>query len=318
VNGLAGDDQFTASPSAGMEINIDGQSPAPPALPGDGLTVLTAGTTAPAATVTETPTGKQGSYTFADRQPVRFVNIERVQDDFNSAVRVTRVFVNGPGMTGGTPGAGQTAFRTAAGADPVFGYPVPDGSGQLRSLPWTAGVAQVSLRFDRDVAGQIDQGDLSVRGVTVANYTFAGFAYDPATRTATWTLAATVTQDKLRLVLDPARLPGLDGEWLNGGDSFPAGDGVIGGSFNFRVNVLRGDATGDGAVNALDLGDVRKRLFRRAGDGVTGANAYSVFADVNMDGVLNSLDLGGVKVQLNHRLPTTEPAELATGILVEM
>jgi hypothetical protein len=315
VNGQGGDDNFAVSPSAGMEINIDGQAPAPPASPGDGLAVLTAGTTAPAATVVDSRTGKQGSYTFADRQPVRFANVEGVEDDRAGAARVTGVFVNAPGLTGGAPNAGQTAFRAAAGIDPAFGYPVADGPGQLRALPWASGVAQVSLRFDRDVAGRIDPGDLAVRGVAVANYAFAGFGYDPATRTATWTLAAPVTQDRLRLVLDGGRLPGLDGEWVNGGDSFPAGDGSAGGTFDFRVDVLRGDVTGNGVVNALDLGDVRRRLFRRPGDGVPGAGAYSIFTDINMDGAINSLELGQLRVQLNRRLPAEEPAALASDLL---
>src|SRR5678815_1370048 len=109
----------------------------------------------------ETPAGKQGTFTFADRRPVRFANIERVDDD-RGVVRVTRVFVNAVGLTSGSPNAGQAAFRAAAGIDPTFGYPVPDGSAQLRSLPWSGGVAEISIRFDRDIDGRIDAGDLTL------------------------------------------------------------------------------------------------------------------------------------------------------------
>src|SRR5204862_6031223 len=125
-----------------------------------------------------------------------------------------------------------------------------------------------------------------------------------------WTLASGVTLDKLRLVLAAAGVTGLDGDWVNpstatpAGDTFPSGDGTAGGDFNFRINALRGDATGDGVVNALDVADVKKRLTRRPGDGVTGSNAYSIFADLNADGVVNALDVAGVKARLNNRINT--------------
>src|SRR3982750_422487 len=104
------------------------------------------------------------------------------------------------------------------------------------------------------------------------------------------------------------------GDWVNpstatpAGDTYPSGDGTAGGDFNFRINVLRGDATGEGVVNALDLADVKRRLGRRPGDGVTGAGAYSIFADITADGVVNALDLAAVKQRLGNRLPTADPA----------
>ena len=224
-----------------------------------------------------------------------------------AAPRVTQVFVNGQNLTN------NAAFRGAAGMDQTFGYPVPDGTNQLRPLPWLNGINAVSLRFDTNVAGALDQGDLSVRG-SGGPIAVTAFNYDPATKTGTWTLGAPVTLDKVRVVLSAAGVNGLDGEWTNppsigaAGDTYPSGDGSAGGDFNFRFNVLRGDATGDGQVNALDLADVKRRLGRRAGDGVTGAGAYSVFGDITMDGQINALDLAAVKQRLNNRLPTPEPA----------
>ena len=110
-------------------------------------------------------------------------------------------------------------------------------------------------------------------------------------------------------------MTGLDGEWVNpstatpAGDTYPSGDGTAGGDFNFRINVLRGDTNGDQQVNALDVADVKKRLLRRPGDGVTGSNAYSIFADLNTDGVINALDVASVKGRLNTRISTLpEPA----------
>ena len=119
----------------------------------------------------------------------------------------------------------------------------------------------------------------------------------------------------MRLVLNGTGVTGLDGDWVNpstttpAGDTFPSGDGAAGGDFNFRINVLRGDANGDSVVNALDVADIKKRLSRRPNDGVTGANAYSIFADLNADGVINALDVAAVKSRIGTRINTLlEPA----------
>ncbi len=76
ANGNSGSDTFNVNPAASMTISIDGDLPVPPTLPGDTLIVDTTGTTNPTLTSTSTPDGLQGSYTFADRQPVNFQEIE--------------------------------------------------------------------------------------------------------------------------------------------------------------------------------------------------------------------------------------------------
>ena len=229
----------------------------------------------------------------------------------SSIVEVTQVFVNGTGLTGQTTANG-IAFRAAAGVDNTFGYPIPAGANQTKSIPWVNGVTSVGIRFDTDVAGKVDQGDLAIRGVNNATYTPTAFNYDAATKTAVWTIPQ-VTNDKIRLVLSAAGVAGLDGEWNNPpgtptGDTFPSGDGTIGGDFNFRVNVLRGDATQDGRVNALDLSFIKQRLNKTATNpGTTGA-VYSPFADLTADGSINALDLSAARARLNNALPTAEPA----------
>ena len=247
-----------------------------------------------------------GLVTYLGQFGLHMADLAIVTPRATTPTQVTQVFVNGQNLTA------NAAFRGAGGMDQTFGYPVPAGPDQTRALPWLNGINAVSLRFSQDVTGQIDQGDLAVRG-SGGNLAVSNFTYDAATRTATWTLAAPVTQDKVRLVLDDALVGGLDGEWNNGSDTYPSGDNSTGGDFDFRFNVLRGDATGDGQVNALDLADVKRRLNRRPGDGVTGAGAYSIFADITMDGQINALDLAAVKQRLNTRLPSTDPALLLAG-----
>jgi hypothetical protein len=224
---------------------------------------------------------------------------------------VTQVFVNGPGLTG-QASANGIAFRTLAGVDSTYGYPVPGGANQLKSIPWSEGINKIAIRFGADVAASLQREDLVVKGLNTPTYATSGFTYDAATRTGVWTLATPVTRDKINLVLDDALLPTLDGEWATG-KAFPSGDGTPGGDFAFRINVLRGDANQDGAVNALDLGQLKAKLNRTATNPGAGATGYSVFADLNADGQINALDLGFAKLHLNDKFspgPTPEPALL--------
>jgi len=131
-----------------------------------------------------------------------------------------------------------------------------------------------------------------------------------------WTLASPITNDKVRLFLDDALVPGLDGEWADSADAYPSGDGAAGGDFSFRLNVLRGDATQDGTVNALDLSFIKQRLNKTATNpGTTGA-IYSVFGDLTGDGSINALDLSAAKQRLNNKLPTGDPASLFSDLPV--
>ena len=195
-------------------------------------------------------------------------------------------------------------------------------AGQLKTLPWT-NVNTVSLRFTENVL--VQQGDLAVRGVRVPAYAVSGFAYDPATFTATWTLAAPVAPgDKLLLdldgttagaVTDSAGLP-LDGEWANGGagpGQFPSGNGAAGGNFRFRFNVLPGDANRDGVVNTSDFFLVRNSIGKSTANPgpASSAGTYSVFYDLNGDAVINTSDLLLARSEIGRSLPAGEPAAAA-------
>jgi hypothetical protein len=225
-----------------------------------------------------------------------------------TAAQVSQVFVNGTGLTGQLSANG-IAFRALAGIDNTYGYPVPAGANQTKSIPWSNGVDRIALRFTQDVASQLQQGDLVVRGSNIATYAVSSFTYDAATKTGVWTLATPITNDKVRLFLDDALVGGLDGEWADSADAYPSGNGTAGGDFSFRLNVLRGDANQDGSVSALDLGQLKAKLNKNATTNQgTGAGAYSVFADLNADGQISALDLGVAKARLNNKLPVGEPA----------
>jgi hypothetical protein len=211
------------------------------------------------------------------------------------------------------------------------GYWVPSHAGQLTPVPWT-NVDRIWVSFSGvlmyiDGTRTIQAEDLTVHGVDVPRYSFSttgtapAFNYDPVAHAATWTLSQSVPADRLTLELDADAETGgvhdslgtyLDGDWVNGADEYPSGDGVEGGDFLFQINVLPGDATRDGAVNALDLADVKRRMNTRATDEVsTAPGAYSPFADLNADGRINALDLSAVRQRLNTRLPAAQPVATA-------
>jgi hypothetical protein len=206
----------------------------------------------------------------------------------------------------------KAAFRDAlAGAgqgDPAYGFAVPGGSGQLLVVPFGP-IDRVSVRFSEDV--QVKSVSLAaVAGADGASYLGAapGFSYDPAVFVATWTLARAITADRLRIELDGSRENGVydfsgaarDGEWADGNDAYPSGDGTPGGTFRFAVNVLQGDVNRDGRVDARDFTEVWRRKYNPA---FPNPARYSVFADVDGSGRIDMFDLVLVRNRLGRRLP---------------
>jgi len=88
-NVVGGDnsDTFTVIPGAQAQ-SVDGGLPTPPASPGDSLTVNISGTTDPALTVTQTPDGLQGQYTFGNAAPVSFQHIETLSPLLGQSIPV--------------------------------------------------------------------------------------------------------------------------------------------------------------------------------------------------------------------------------------
>lgn len=209
------------------------------------------------------------------------------------------------------------------------GFEIPVGSGaQLQPLTWTA-LDRIVVRFNTDV--QVQATDLAVYGVNELVYEIAaddptdagpadGFRYDAATFTATWTLADPVVNDKLLITLPDtivdSRQNALDGEWLNPvdsssllGDTYPSGDGIPGGSFAFRIDVVEADLNGDGVTSILDIGTLRSSVGSSAGD-----PGYSIFNDVNGDGVVELLDALALRAAMGKALPAGEPVAPASAI----
>ena len=55
----------------------------------------------------------------------------------------------------------------------------------------------------------------------------------------------------------------LDGEWTDGVSTYPSGNGIAGGNFEFHFNVLGGDVNADDKVDNSDMIQVRIRRGRQ-------------------------------------------------------
>jgi hypothetical protein len=197
----------------------------------------------------------------------------------------------------------------------VGGYSIPVGSGsQLVTLSW-AGINQIKVVFSENVT--VGQSDLLLSGVNTTAYNISGgtFSYNSATFTATWTLPQAISPDKLMLALnadgsDPIEDSvgnRLDGEWTNPtsttqptSSTYPSGDGTAGGNFDFRLNVLPGDASQDSTVNFTDLSKLLAHY------GTTSGASWSQ-GDFNSDGAVNFSDLSILLASYGKSLPSGEP-----------
>ncbi|MEX0586925.1 MAG: hypothetical protein WD176_09785 [Pirellulales bacterium] len=181
------------------------------------------------------------------------------------------------------------------------------GSGeQLRSLSQT-GLDQVSVSFSEDVIVKQNDLDVSVAGASELNVT--GFAYDPATHTATFRLAQAIEAGAVQItvssgaggVRDRAGVP-LDGEWENPtaradttSDTYPSGNGAPGGDFTFHAYILAGDVNGNYAVDLSDVTAIMLRSFAAGGQ-----TRYDFAHDIDANGVINALDVVAAR---NHQGP---------------
>jgi hypothetical protein len=168
------------------------------------------------------------------------------------------------------------------------GYKIPLGGNSV-VLPYS-NLNQVKVRFDSDVL--VDAGDLSIAGQNVASYGIAGFHYDFATLTATWTLNQPIAFDRATITVSTGATD-IVGNSLTGTRS--------GG-----VSVAAGDVNGDGTVNATDRSANLARQFTSIGH----AN-YDLKHDLTGDGVINMTDVLMLQQRFGNSLPAGSAAAAA-------
>jgi hypothetical protein len=210
--------------------------------------------------------------------------------------------VSGVTVAGSSWSAAFQSFLSGQGLG-VGGYAIPTGSRQLEPLPWV-NLNRIKVKFTEGVS--LDVGHLAVRGVNAATYSISGLNYDASTQIADWTLTSAIGADKLLLQLSAVAtdLAGntLDGEWTDGQTAALSGNGLAGGDLLFRINVLPGDVTRDGVVDAADLSAMRRRQLLTAG-GV----GYSIFYDTDGSAVIDATDLNAVRRRQLLTLPARNP-----------
>ena len=189
------------------------------------------------------------------------------------------------------------------------GYSIPVGSpAQAHPLPWS-NLDQISITFSEDV--DVQASDLSISGLTNSWYAIDSFFYDPQTLQATWTLVTPLAEEeRVHLDLDAdgidpvTDLDGniLDGEWFDEFSSVQSGNGIAGGDFEFRFNVINGDHFSNGLVNFHDY----YGTFYSVGN-VIGDPGYRPEYDNNGNGVIDNADGQAVSANLWGALPIGTP-----------
>lgn len=189
------------------------------------------------------------------------------------------------------------------------GYSIPVGSSaQSDTLPWTE-LDRIRITFSEDV--NIQANDLAITGVVNATYATDHFFYDPQTRVATWTLESPIAAGELIHLdldgdgIDPVQdLDGnaLDGEWVNEVSTYESGNGTAGGDFEFRFNVLEGDAIASNVVDYFDY------LYTRFAEGYEAGDAgYDHLYDIDGNGAIETADWQEVLTHLWTMLPDGTP-----------
>jgi hypothetical protein len=202
----------------------------------------------------------------------------------------------------GSQTVGFTAVRAGSASwdadftdfvDPVLdlGYIIPPDAAPL---PWT-NLNRVSVTFTNAIekagGGTLTADDFDLVGVNQADYNtlVTGFSYNAATRTATFTFSQAIPADKLLVHIDA------------GGVQDAAGHVQLG-QYDFRFDVLPGDADRTGAVLGSDVGQVRLKQFAQLMD----AN-YSIFHDIDGSGAILGNDVGLARLRQFDQLPDGEP-----------
>jgi len=149
----------------------------------------------------------------------------------------------------------------------LLGYTLDTDSENSSVLPWTD-IDQVHVVFSRDIT--VSEEDLSIVDrdgvdlVELIGLAADGFAYDSATHTATWTLAAPMPASQLDVILNDT----------------PVGD------FSIGLLALPGDINGSQTVDLRDVQILRDKLFAQLGEPL-----YDHRTDVDGSGEINIRDL---------------------------
>jgi hypothetical protein len=177
------------------------------------------------------------------------------------------------------------------GADNALAPVVFDGAFGYGATP------TVTIRFGKPISSTTLAQGLTVVNLTTGQTVPAGqvtFSYDPATRTGTLALPATLADGNYRATLTAAAAADLQGRPLDG-----KSDGTAGDDYAVAFFHLAGDATRDRVVNFDDLLELAKNYNKTGMTFTTG--------DFTGDGVVNFDDLLVLAKNYNKVIPLAAP-----------
>ncbi len=198
-------------------------------------------------------------------------NPATTQIEVNSPVTVAAVYVSGSAWTDGGASTDFDGYLANHGlgslTDPSLGYALT-GTNQLAPLPWV-NINTISVQFSGPVEN-IGMGSLElVGGSGGSTPTITSFTPNPNgdPNTYSWTFSGSLANNKYVLAIattgssfgtpGSTQVTDFDRAAISGafttGASFPSGNGLAGGSFNFLFNVLPGDGGQVGTVNSADV-----------------------------------------------------------------
>jgi S-formylglutathione hydrolase FrmB len=155
--------------------------------------------------------------------------------------------------------------------DAALGYSVPDGPTQGNPISWSS-IDTLTLVFSKDVS--INSTNLVLNGSTNGSpipitRTFTYSQIDSTQFAATWTFSSFLPSGKYLASLTETVTDtlgfALDGEWMDG-VSTTSGNGIPGGNFTYRINVLHGDFNASNSVSLIDYAMVKRGSGRSVGD----------------------------------------------------
>ena len=297
MNGGAGNDLFNVTPIANGAFTIDGGDPTPPATPGDTLTIDPTGTTGGALADTLTASGHQGTYTFTNRMPVSYSNIEALTTGVDLSVSVTAPAnpVTEGGMlvysvavhNGGVDDATNVMLSDILPDNASFSF-----AGFTQGGPFNA-----SGQIVTGSLGTIAAGD-TVTGSVVAQAVEEGFTANQASVSsdATEVNTANNSQTAFTTVIDAPLTPTSAGKSISGtkGKTFT---GVLGSFADADPNAAPADYSA-----TISWGDGQSSAGTIVPDGtgfdVVGTHAF-VIAGSNLPVEVIVKDSGGSMATLN-------------------
>ena len=147
-------------------------------------------------------------------------------------------------------------------------------SGRSTDMPWF-NINRIPIVLSQ--AATLSPGDVSVTGITVANYGPVTI-YGSGTTNILLTLARSITgPDRVTITIGNSQIM----------------------TFTRRLDVLPGDVNDDGVVNTTDGVIILNSL--------TPAHPFNVFCDMNGDGTVSLVDFGVYRSQIGTVLPNCSP-----------